>query len=132
MNFFPKTVKFLKKGTPKIFRLRRAFFLKSPRSILRKSPVKVGGGVKNILHPPMTGYDSSPFGPSLNYVDIIFTTSSLFVPWHLAPLTLYCFRNSIFGILIELSSPWLRSIVAFGNHFYTLHIWRYQIIPKNH
>ena len=50
-NFFPKTVKFLKKGTPKIFRLRRAFFQKSPRSILRKSSVKVGG-VKNILHPP--------------------------------------------------------------------------------
>ena len=38
-NFFTKTVKFLKKGTPKIFRLRRAFFSKvlgrfyeSPRS----------------------------------------------------------------------------------------------------
>ena len=53
-NFFPKTVKFLKKGTPKIFRLRRAFFQKSPRSILRKSSVKVGG-VKNILHPPYDG-----------------------------------------------------------------------------
>ena len=51
VNFFPKTVKFFKKGTPKIFRLRRAFFQKSPRSILRKSSVKVGG-VKNILHPP--------------------------------------------------------------------------------
>ena len=53
-NFFPKTVKFLKKGTPKIFRLRRAFFQKSPRSILRKSSVKEGGG-KNILHPPYDG-----------------------------------------------------------------------------
>ena len=42
-NFFSKTVKFLKKGTPKIFRLRRAFFQKSPRSILQKSSVKVGG-----------------------------------------------------------------------------------------
>ena len=42
-NIFPKTVKFLKKGTPKFFRLRRAFFQKSPRSILRKSSVKVGG-----------------------------------------------------------------------------------------
>ena len=50
-KFFPKTVKFLKKGTPKNFRLRRPFFQKSPRSILRKSSVKVGG-VKNILQPP--------------------------------------------------------------------------------
>ena len=39
-KFFPKTVKFLKKGTPKNFRLRRPFFQKSPRS-----------KVKNILHP---------------------------------------------------------------------------------
>ena len=54
-NFFPKTAKFLQKGTPKIFRLRRAFFQKSPRSILRKSSVKVGGS-KTYFTPPMTGY----------------------------------------------------------------------------
>ena len=53
-KFLAKTVNFLKKVTPKIFRLRRAFFQKSSRNILRKSSVKVGG-VKNILHPPYDG-----------------------------------------------------------------------------
>ena len=47
-HFFPKTVKFFKKGTPKIFRLRRAFFRKSPRS-------KWGGGPKTYLDPPWRG-----------------------------------------------------------------------------
>ena len=55
-KFFPKTIKFLKKGAPKIFRLRRAFFQKSPRSILRKSSVKVGGSKTYFTPPPMTGY----------------------------------------------------------------------------
>ena len=51
LTFFPKNRKIFQKRDPKIFRLRRAFFRKCPRSIFRKSSVKVGG-VKNILPPP--------------------------------------------------------------------------------
>ena len=60
-HFFPKTVKFFKKGTPKIFRLRRAFFQKSPRSILRKSSVKVGGS-KTYFTPLWRGMTGIDFG----------------------------------------------------------------------
>ena len=49
-GIFRKTIKFLKKGTPKFFLLRRTLFQKIGRSIWRNWSVK-GGGVKNILYP---------------------------------------------------------------------------------
>ena len=51
LNFL-KTIKFFKKGTTKIFRLRRAFLQKIGRSILRNLSAKRGVG-KNILYPQL-------------------------------------------------------------------------------